>query len=501
MNFRKISFFAAILVVLSLSLTSCGRIRERVDFTGVDTTNPVRGDWFIIHELSDPQGLNPYTTSDEASQKIYRLIFESLLQQDFETLELIPLLAESLPQASPDHLSYTYRLRDGIHFADGRPLTAQDVIFSLKAVKNPLVVDAAHLRNYFEDVKDAVALDERTIQISMLRPNFLAEYYIGVDLRIIPKHIYDPRNLTDRYTFAELLDTGLITKNPAIQEYAEWFGKPELGREKEFLIGSGPYRFDEWRTEEYIKLSRNETYWNRGNSKWTASYADKLVFKTINDRTTAVSAVKNGDIDFIEYVPPRMFEELVDTTATPYLEKNEYEKGSFLYIGWNLRRPILADKRVRQAFSHLVDVKMLINNVMLGHAIPTNTFVTRGRPEYDTTLRSYEYNPQKARQLLAEAGWKDSNGDGVLDKVINGQRRDMEFSFLLNAGNETRQNIALLLVDEFRKSGIRIRVQSLEWSVFLENLKSYQFDAFIGGWVNDPVGYGSFTQPPMKASN
>ncbi len=478
------------LLIGTLLFTSCvknknfGAIEKELRSISPNA-KPIPGDWIIIHTLSDPEGLNPFTVNDAASQEIYPKIFESLLELEPFTAELTPVLADSLPIISEDKKQYIFRLKKNIYFSDGKPLTSLDVIFSFKAIKNPLVIDAAALRNYFDDIENVTLREDGAIVFSMKKPFFMADNNIGT-LRILPKHIFDPSNITDKYSFAETNDIALAEKNPALGEFAKWFGKNELKREPKYLIGTGPYIFEEWRRNEQIRLKRNENYWGKGIIASQVAYPSRLVWRPINDRTSAVNALKNADIDFM-VIPPRMFEELLDTVSTPYLAKAAYDIPTYMYIGWNMQKPQFQDKRVRQAFSHLVDKKELISTVMLGFAKPIIGPIYAGRPEYDTTIQPYDYNPKKAKKLLAQAGWTDSNGDGIVDKVINGKRQDLAFSFLLNSGNETRENLMLLLIEEMRKVGVKAEIQKLEWAVFLENLRSRQYDAYIGGWVNDNV--------------
>lgn len=503
-------FFLVInVLIVGICLSSCVKNKnfgaiENALKTMSPNEKPIPGDWLIIHTLSDPEGLNPFTVNDAASQEIYPKIFESLLELDPYTAQLNPVLADSLPILSEDKKQYTFRLRPSIYFSDGKPLTNADVIFSFKAVKNPLVIDAAALRNYYNDIENVSVAPDNSLIFTMKKPYFMAGDFIGT-LRILPKHLFDPTGLTDKYSFEDINDIEKAEKNSAVGEFAKWFGKNELKREPKYLVGSGPYVFEEWRRNEQIRLKRNDKYWGKGIVASQTSYPSRLVWRPINDRTSAVNALKNADIDFM-VIPPRMFVELLDTVSTPYLAKAQYDVPSYMYIGWNMQKAIFQDKRVRQAFSHLVDKKELMSTVMLGFAKSTIGPIYKGRPEYDTTLQDYEYNPQKAKKLLAEAGWTDSNGDGILDKSINGTRQDMSFSFLLNSGNETRENLMLLLIEEMRKVGVKAEIQKLEWAVFLENLRSRQYDAYIGAWINDNVPPDLFqiwhsSQSKNKGSN
>jgi len=467
----------------ALFFTACGGgATSESDVAG----DPVAGDWIVIHQLSDPHGINPYVTSDAGASAMADRVFQKLLGQDFLTTELYPVLAEARPLVSDDHLTYTFTLKQGIAFSDGKPLTASDVVFSFKAIANPLIADAAALRNYYESVKDVVATTPTTVVITMSQPYFLAEYFLG-SLWIMPKHVLDPKGLTDKYTFAETKSIDAAQANPAMKEFADWYGSEEVRRDPKLNIGSGPYAYEEWKTGESVTLRRNDAFWAKGKDAWNPAYADKLVYKVINDRNSAVVALKNAEIDFMEYVPPTKYTEEIDTVATPHLRKYPFQTQAYSYIGFNMARPILSDVNVRKAIAHCVDRDALIKQLVRGLATTVNSPIYQDRPEYDKSLPNIAYDPNTAKSLLAQAGWADANGDGVLDKAINGKNTPLTVTMLINAGNELREALAVNLSEELRKIGIKMEIRKLEWSVFQENQKARQFDLYIGGWINDPI--------------
>lgn len=484
----RVPLSAIFAIMLAIVLSGCPGGSKQGDLPqDFDKSKPQKGDWVVVHDLSDPEGLNPVTTSDASASNIFKKIFEPLLDIDFATTDLRPNLATARPTLSDDHLTYTFTLHTNITFSDGKPLTANDVVFTFKAVKNPLIVEAASQRNYMEDLADVSAIDDHTVKFTMRRPYFMAEYAIGNNLGILPKHIFDPKGLTNNYTFAETDNFEKAKSNAAMQEFATWFSRPECKRDVNMIIGSGPYILEAWNTGQDVRIRRNEKYWNAGNNPNMVQYPDKIIYKTVSERQTAVVEVKNSDIDFMEYVPPKLFVNSIDTNKIKGVAKNEFVSSIYTYIGWNTRRPMFSDYRVRQALSHLVDRNKIIQTIMLGFAKPLNGPVYPDRPEYDKTLTSYEFSPEKARQLLTDAGWRDSDGDGRLDKVINGKKTDFAFSMTVNVGNEIRENIALLLSDELKKLGIIMTVNRTDWSVMLQSLRTSEFDSYIGSWVNDPI--------------
>src|SRR5215510_16304716 len=168
---------------------------------------PVTGDWLILHSLSDPQQLNPLASNDAGASEVLGYIFQSLLTRDPRTLELKPLIAESRPVISADKLTYTFKLRRDARFQDGRPVTGEDVLFSVKAIKCPLV-NAPFVRVYYDSLVDAQLLDPGTIRFVTKEPYFLNESVLG-GIDVLPRHYYDPENL--------LKDVGVrdLAKDPA----------------------------------------------------------------------------------------------------------------------------------------------------------------------------------------------------------------------------------------------------------------------------------------------
>jgi peptide/nickel transport system substrate-binding protein len=272
-----------------------------------------------------------------------------------------------------------------------------------------------------------------------------------------------------------------------MKEFAEWYGSEEVRRDPKLNIGTGPYAYEEWKTGESVTLRRNDAFWAKGKDAWNPAYADKLVYKVINDRNSAVVALKNAEIDFMEYVPPTKYTEEIDTVATPHLRKYPFQTQAYSYIGFNMARPILSDVNVRKAIAHCVDRDALIKQLVRGLATTVNSPIYQDRPEYDKSLPNIAYDPNTAKSLLAQAGWADANGDGVLDKAINGKNTPLTLTMLINAGNELREALAVNLSEELRKIGIKMEIRKLEWSVFQENQKARQFDLYIGGWINDPI--------------
>ena len=229
----------------------------------VDTTGVTEGDWIVKQEMSDAEKLNPVVTNDATASGISLYIFENLLEIDRVTYGQIPLLAKSLPVISDDHLSYTFELRDNVKFSDGAPFSGEDIIFTVKVIKNPFT-DAQALRNYFLDVKSVELVDgnKYKVRFNMAKPYFRAIYSIG-DLEIIPKHILDKDNMNDKFTWAELeaaQSTFDPKKYPEMQKFADFINSEEISRDPRYLVRTRPYFLDKWITGQSITPKRNSNY-------------------------------------------------------------------------------------------------------------------------------------------------------------------------------------------------------------------------------------------------
>lgn len=513
---------AAVIVLIAVISISCGRKKEVTEtdsgnaenkkssfsFTELipkDTKEAVEGDWVIKQEMADPEKLNPTVTNDASATGIYIYIFEALLDIDRETYELYPVIAKALPTISDDHLSYTFELREDVKFSDGTPLTGEDVIFTIKTIKNPFT-DAQALRNYFADLKSVELVDgnKYKVKFNMSKPYFRAIYSLG-GVYITPRHILDKENVNDKFTwdeFAEAQANMDPKKYPEMQKYADFLNSQEISRQPQYVIGSGPYKLENWITGQSVTLARNNNYWNKAS---IPNYPAKLVFKTIQDQNAAIVAAKNKEVDYLFVIQPSDFVENVKDPAQFALKKALVLEPTYVFIAWNNKHPIFSDKKVRTALSHAIDRQSIIDKVVYGMGSLVNSPVFMKSKYYNTGLPQIEYSTEKAKQMLAEAGWKDTDGDGVLDKVINGKKTDFKFTFI-NNNNPKRKRVMLIVIEMLKQLGIQADLQEYEWSVFLDKTKKHEFDACYSAWQlgvtpEDPYQIWHSSQSEGEGSN
>jgi peptide/nickel transport system substrate-binding protein len=478
-------FLAAVscVILVAFSINSCG--------TYTPQKNEVR-----IHELSDADMLNPFCYTDAGAGFMLQNIFQSLLAIDFKTLEVIPVLAESRPLVEKDStgkLRITYKIRPEAVWDNGTPVTGNDVAFSVKVLKNPKVNNQNN-KPYYEFIEDVIVdpTDPKKLTILCRETYLLAESSSG-DYGIIPEYFYDPKGLMKGFTIPQLNnEKDKLAADPKISEFATDFNSEKRMREKDFILGSGAYKLAEWKTGERIILEKKKNWWGdklENTNCYFQAYAEKLIHVTINDQTSALVSLKAGNLDVMRSIKSKDFAEL------PQSEKIKENFNlhtpmqlAYTYLGLNLKSPKFKDKKTRQALAHLLDIEKMIKTIKYGQAQRVIGFVHPSNiKDYNTDIKPYDYNPDATKQMLADAGWKDSNGDGVLDMMIGNERVEFTIDFSYNSGNDERKAVALMFQEEARKVGIKVNVIAQDWSVYLDNQKKHNFEMFFGAWIAAPV--------------
>jgi len=408
------------------------------------------GDWLIWSLRVEPKTLNQINVdSDIYSRWItLRNIFEPLMVYDFDEVKLKPHLARSC-EISDDGLEITFRLRDDIHFSDGVPITADDVIFTYQAVTDPNV-DAANLANLYFDVDRAEKISDRVVRFYMKRPYFKAQEVVSFwDIGIYPKHIYQYKDA---------------------QKFNQRVSDP---------VGSGPYLFERWNQGSQIILRRNENYWG------VKPKIKKVIYKFITNPIASVQALKAHQVDLIIPEPDQFADLVKDIEFNNEFNCLDYWSPGdpFYYIGWNEDTPFFSDARVRLAMTLSINREQIVSKLLKEYGeIVSGPFYIKGT-QNDAAVKPWPYDPEMAKKLLDEAGWIDRNGDGVREKDGVAFR----FKFLYSVASDLYTRLASLLKDELAKVGVEIVPDPYEWSVLLPKLTDRQFESMVMGWGGDIV--------------
>jgi len=328
-----------------------------------------------------------------------------------------------------------FTLRDGVRWHDGSPFTSADVAFTYRAIMNEKV--ASPRRSDFDLVESLETPDPQTVVVRYKKPFSPALLsWMGA---ILPEHI-------------------LGKLDPS-----KW---PQVFNRKP--VGTGPFKFGSWKTNEFIRLVKNSGYF------FGSPWLDSVVFRVLPDPLTLQLAFQTKQVDFWN----------VDPWAVKSFEKDRRfdlfsaPGQAYNYIGWNLRRPMFQDLRVRQALAQAVNVPQMIKYIIYGRGVQSTGIFTPQMWFFDPSVKPLPYDPAVARKLLDEAGWK-VGPDGI--RVKDGKR--FSFTLLANNGNEVRRDIATLVQDDLKQVGIEVKVEIYEWAVLLKRFVSKgEFDAIVLGW-------------------
>ena len=371
----------------------------------------------------------------------------------------------------------TFQLNPNVQWHDGYPFSADDVIFTLKLIKNPFIPQMSHLRSYYQNLKSFQKINPFQVKIYFDTQYFMSLSMIS-SLPILPKHIFNPTKKT----------------LPPKQSAEHFINHPYHLRP----IGTGPFflQKNSWKPKQSITLTRNDSYFNPSKR----AYLKKIIFHFIPNQDSAFIAFKNGKIDFLSGLSSEQFFGLSNSSQQKWVKAFFYP-GGFSYIGYNTRKPQLQNPKVRLAITLLLNRKYILDHLLFGfgHVVsgPQHFF----GPAYDHSIKPHPYDPKQSIRLLNQAGWIDSNGDGIRDK--NGVPFQLEMIY--PQGSSASSSILPFLFEELNQLGISLKLIQLEWSVFLKNLSTRQFDLCILAWrtpiESDPYQIWHSSQWANQGSN
>jgi len=409
---------------------------------------PMTRDIYVEAMLGDASYLNPILATDSASGSINGLIYNGLVKYD-KNLNIVSDLAQKW-EVKDGGKRIIFYLKKNIKWHDGKPFTSRDVIFTYKKLTDPKT-KTPYASDYLI-VQSIKALDDWTVEVKYKKP--FAPALESWGMGIIPEHIYN--------------DGKDINSHPANRA----------------PVGTGPFKFAGWKTDEKITLVANDDYFEGKPG------IGRVIFRILPDQSIQFLELRNESIDSMSLTPDQW--NGYDVFFKKY-NKFRYPAFQYTYLGFNLTRQPFDDGRIRRAIAHAIDKTQIINGVMLGIGRPATGPYPPQSWAYNSEIKDYEYNPEKSKKLLREAGWSDSDGDGILDKTYSdGKKRIFEFTILTNQGNKLRQMTAEIIQSQLKKIGIKVNVRIIEWSTFIHQfIDKKNFDAVILGWSlsRDPDQY------------
>jgi peptide/nickel transport system substrate-binding protein len=421
--------------MLFLALVSCSE-KETYKPVSSKPAKPAYGDTLVEGSIGQPSNLIPILATDSASHDVADLVYNGLVKYD-KDLKLVGVLAETW-DVSQDGLTITFHLRRGVKWHDGHDFTSRDVLYTYRITIDPKTPTA--YAESFKQVKRAEAPDPYTFRVTYAKPYAPALESWGTS--ILPAHLLEGKDIT----------------------------KSELRLRP---IGTGPYRFKEWVQGQKLVLESNKDYFEG------RPYIDRYVYRIIPDNSTMFMELKAGDLDMMTLNPIQYQRE----TGTPRFRArfNKYRYPSFVYtyLGYNLRNHLFSDKRVRQAITSAINKDEIIHGALLGMGQIARGPYKPGTWACNPHIKDFDYNPERAKRLLAEAGWKNKNNNGILVK----DGKPFQFTILTNQGNDQRIKTAEIIQQRLRFIGIDVKIRVIEWASFVTQfIDKRNFEAVILGW-------------------
>ncbi|MEP7322659.1 MAG: ABC transporter substrate-binding protein [Saprospiraceae bacterium] len=466
---------AYILALLSFCLANCHQ------------DNIVSDETITVRLTREPDQLNPILSSTGIAATVENLLFLPLMDYDPYTQEYIPVLAEKRTEyiKQGNNTGFKIKIREQAVWDDKTPITAQDILFTLKTMLNPFV-ESSGKRSVIEPIDSVELLPNPRELIFWTNDNYFLDEQSFTNSFFIQESKYDSTLILRSLSWNTLknmnaLDTVSIQNKQAIN-FATQFADPRFGREQ--AIGCGPYLIDQWVTNQYIKLKRKPDWWGnkiprviKDSVVNLSNNPDEIMYRIIPEEANAVAALRDGLLDVIAGdISPSMFTTLKEDSSLQ--SKLNFISGPpirYVYISMNTRSPFIDDFKTRQALAHLLDLDQLRANLFKGYAQRIAAPFQPSKSYYARDLSPVAYNLDTARSLLKAAGWKDSNHNGILDKNILQKVRDFKVRLFVSPGG-LGQQVGIHFQEQARKVGIEIELISKPIQLTLQQLHNHDFE-------------------------
>ncbi len=449
--------FLTSLIIFSLSLLSFASTPDNLG-----NLNAPKDGTYNYHLGSFPPTINPFSYTDVYAAEVHSYTLESLCDRNIETYDWQPRLAASWVEAK-DGKSITFTMRENAVWHDGKPVTADDVKFTFDAIMDKdNKFKTARLKPYYENIGSVEVMGKYKVKFN-IKTVYFGNFSTAAGMSILPKHIYSdttPKN------------TKKLNKS---------------------IVGSGPYQLKTYKRGKKIELVRNSKWWGKNEKMFQPLYNFKKIrMKVSKDNNLTLTLLEKGKLDFIGLTAEQFFKKTEGKKWGKDVLKKKYSNKSpksYGFIGMNLKNQLFQNVNVRKALYHLVNRPLMIEKFLYGMSVPATGPWYRQSIYADPSVKPINFDPKKALELLRKEGWKDSDGDMILDKKINGQKVD--FSFTLLEPNKDFEKYLTIFKEDAKKAGINVRIKIVEWNTFIKLLDERNFEAVRLGWGggaidNDP---------------
>jgi peptide/nickel transport system substrate-binding protein len=424
---------------------ACERGEKRVATTSaplpLDPSKPQDGGTLVRRLNLDITTLNPVVLASRYDRYVANYLFTPVVNLD-RSLQPIPGLADSW-DISDDGLTYRFKLNKKATFSNGKPVRASDLLFTLRKIADPKT-EAVQSHDVFEsiDLEKSHVIDDHTLEV-VFRQRLAAQLIRFNDVMVVPEEVY------------------------SVGDFRKDFNAR--------AVGSGPYVFVRRDVGKEVVLQRRKDFWGE------RPHIETVMFKVIDDHGTAFNALKRGELDESLITSDTWLREHNNPQSTRIIDFQRFYTLNYNFIAWNNRNPILKDKRVRRAMSMCIPLDVVIQELFQGTARAMSGPFTPDEWAYNPTVPVIKYDPAGAEALLAAAGWRDTNGDGALDK----DGKPFRISLIVMTGSATSKQIAQLAQSELKKVGVQVDVVMMEGGQAISRLMEGNYDAAYLSWDLD----------------
>ncbi|HXB41622.1 MAG TPA: ABC transporter substrate-binding protein [Bacteroidia bacterium] len=445
----------------------------------------------IYHTIGEPDGMHPVNDNSGPRTEVNTYTQVFMVNTDVKNNQPMPYLAAALPVVSEDGKTYTYTLRSGIKWDDGSPVTSEDVLFTFKANKCPLA-NNPHAKPYLDNILDIKTDGEdKAKMVFTMKDKYIQNVWMLTDFPIMQRKFFDPDDVLSKYTFQQFDDKNFkADKENALVAWTTEFNSPKYSHDLKFIAGAGPYKITGWEPGQTMTLEKKKNHWSEGKSgMYETAGPDKIVITINREPNSYMLEFKKQKYDASTYIEIKALMEL--EKSKDFTDNYNYAflpTYSYSYLAINMKpdgvkhKKLFNDVKVRWALSMLTPVDDINKVIYKGKAKRQTTCISPLKPDYNQDLKPIEFDVEGAKKLLVEAGWKDSDGDGVLEKKIDGETVKMEFNIQYMATAPSWKDIAFLTAESFYKAGIKATPVAVDFNVALDNLKNHDFDILVSAW-------------------
>lgn len=444
-----------------------------------------------VHILADPDNLHPTNGSSQIRDEVLQYLHGALINTDLYHGNIRAGICESMPEFSNNNQSLLFKIRKGVLWDDGKQVTANDIVFTIKASKCSLTNNVSN-KYFFENVKEVIVDASDNLQFTI---NFksASEYNLPMwcDYPILQEKKYDFNSALQQISFNQLNDSSFRQeKNQLLVKWATSFNSDAMGADAAMVNGLGPYQLQKWERGQFISIVKKQHHWSADlNDSLYKAYPDKITFRIAQDPAAQKSGFLTQLFDASGAFPTRLLFELQqDKIFNKNYHSRFIDTYGYTYIAMNMRPDgvnhnlILNDLNVRRALAYSSQIDNMIKVVNKGINKRVAGPVSPLKKEFNQDLKLIPFDLLKANELLDKSGWKDTDNDGVRDKIVNNKKVSLELELIYFNTIPDWKDMAIIIAEGMKQAGVLIKPVACDYPTWMEKVSTHNYDLAMGSW-------------------